>query len=412
MSDRRVVITGVGMISPVGNSPDEFWQAVCEGRSGIGPITQFDASQYDARIAGEVDNFDPTDWIDRKLVKRCDRFVQFALAATEMALSDARLQITEENRNRVGVLIGSGIGGMHTWEEQHKILLTRGPSRVSPFLVPKMIIDMASGMVSMQTGARGPNSAIATACASAGHAIGEAAVTIRRGAAEIMITGGAEATISPTAMAGFTSAKALSTRNDDPQRSCRPFDRDRDGFVVGEGSTILILEELEHAQGRGAPIWGELMGYGASADAWHVTAPDPEGVGACLAMEAALDDAGLQPADIDYVNAHAPGTPNGDAMEAKALAATFTDSVPISSTKPIHAHQLGATSATELVACMLAMRDSLIPYTVNCDNLDESVPQHLDIVRGEPRTANVDVAMSNSFGFGGHNAVLIVSRFG
>ncbi len=412
MSKRRVVITGVGMITPVGNSPDEFWQAVCEGRSGIGPITQFDVSQYDVRIAGEVRDFDPTDWIDRKLIKRCDRFVQFALAATSLALSDARLEITEGNRDRVGVLIGSGIGGMHTWEEQHEILLTRGPSRVSPFLVPKMIIDMASGMVSMQTGARGPNSAIATACASSGHAIGEAAVTIRRGAAEVMITGGAEATISPTAIAGFASAKAVSTRNDDPQRACRPFDRNRDGFVVGEGSTILILEELQHAQARGATIWGELIGYGASADAWHITAPDPKGTGACLAMEAALDDAGLQPADIDYVNAHAPGTPDGDAMEAEALAATFPDGVPVSSTKPIHAHQLGATSATELVVCLLAIRNGLIPHTVNCDNLDESIPQHLDIVRGEPRTTNVDVAMSNSFGFGGHNAVLIVSRFG
>ena len=396
----------------MGNSPDEFWRAVCAGESGIGPITHFDASEYSARIAGEVKDFDPTAWLDRKLVKRCDPFVQFAVAATELALEDAQLAITEDNRDRVGVLIGSGIGGMKTWEEQHEIILKRGPSRVSPFLVPMLIVDMASGMVSIHTGARGPNLAITTACATAAHSIGEAAAMIKRGAADVMIAGGAEATISPTGMAGFCAAKALSTRNDAPQQSCRPFDRDRDGFVVGEGSTVLILEELSQAQARGAKIWAELRGYGASSDAYHFTAPDPAGDGARLAMEAALKDAGLAPTAIDYLNAHAPATQAGDLGEAKALAMLFdANSVPISSTKPIHAHQLGATGASELVAGLLAIRDNLIPHTLNCDNLDEALPPGLDIVRGEPRAAQVDVVMSNSFGFGGHNAVLVVSRY-
>ncbi len=408
MSNRRVVITGVGMISAVGNSADELWWAVCAGESGIGPITQFDASEYDSRIAGEVKDFDPTAWMARKIARRCDRFVQFALVASGLALKDAELEITEHNRDRVGVLIGSGVGGLGTWERQYEILLKRGPSRVSPFLVPMLIVDMASGMVAIETGARGPNMAISTACASSAHALGEAAAMIKRDAAAVMIAGGAEAAVTPTGMAGFTSAKALSTRNDDPQRACRPFDRDRDGFVVGEGSTVLVLEELGHARARGAKIWGELLGYGASADAYHITAPDPEGIGARLAMEAALNDAGLGAADIDYVNAHAPGTPAGDAGEAQALEAVFSDSVPISSTKPIHGHQLGAAGATELVATLLTIRENVIPHTLNCDNLDEAVPECLDIVRDEPRPAEVNVAMSNSFGFGGHNAVLIV----
>ncbi len=400
------------MVSPVGNSPDEFWRAVCAGESGIGPLTHFDASEYRTHIAGEVKDFDPTVWLDRKLVRRCDRFVQFALVATTQALEDAALEITADNRDRVGVLVGSGIGGMKTWEEQYEILLRRGPSRVSPFLVPMLIVDMASGMISIETGARGPNMGLSTACATAAHSIGEATAMIRRGAADVMIAGGPEATISPTGMAGFCAAKALSTRNDAPKQSCRPFDRDRDGFVVGEGSTVLILEELSHAQAREAKIWAELRGYGASSDAYHLTAPDPEGGGARLAMEAALKDAGLQPSAIDYLNAHAPATQAGDLGEARALVALFAaDSVPISSTKPIHAHQLGATGASELVAAMLAIRDNLIPHTLNCDNLDEALPDGLDIVRGQPRAAQVDVAMSNSFGFGGHNAVLIVSRY-
>ena len=395
----------------MGNGPEEFWQAICQGRSGIGPITHFDATDYSSRIAAEVKDFDPSQWLDRKLIRRTDRFVQFALGATYMALDDARLEITDGNNSRVGVVIGSGIGGMSTWEAQHQILLEKGPSRVSPFLVPMMIIDMAAGQVAIETGAKGPNWAVVTACASGAHAIAAAAETISHGAAEVMICGGAEASVSPTAMAGFCAARALSTRNDDPQRACRSFDRDRDGFVVGEGAAIVILEELEHARERGASIWGEIVGYGMSSDAYHVTSPCPDGEGARLAMQAGLAKAQLTAAEIHYVSAHAPGTIEGDAMEAKALAEVFGETVPISSTKPVHGHQLGATGASELVVCLLTMRDSLIPHTLNCDNPDEAFSDKIDLVRGEPRTAEVKVAMSNSFGFGGHNVSLIVSAY-
>ena len=408
--NKRVVITGVGMISPVGHSIAELWEAVCEGRSGIGYITHFDATDYTSHIAAEVKDFDAPQWIDAKLAKRCDRFTQFALAAAEMAIAEADLKINEDNCHRVGVLIGSGIGGMKTWEEQYEILLTKGPSRVSPFLVPMMIINMASGLVAMETGAMGPNSAVATACAASAHAIGDAYEIIKRGAADVMIAGGAEATVTPTAMAGFCQARALSTRNDQPQKACRSFDRDRDGFVVGEGATIMIIEELEHARQRGASIWGEIVGYGMSGDAYHLTAPHPDGRGAYLAMQAALDEADLTPQDIDYVNAHAPATVEGDAMEARALADMFGDKVPISSTKPIHGHQLGAAGATELAVCLLAIRDGLIPHTTNCDHPDEAFADSIDIVHQQPRHAQVRTAMSNSFGFGGHNAALIVTR--
>ncbi len=409
--NRRVVITGVGMVSPVGNSPEELWQAICQGRSGIGPITLFDATDYSTRIAAEVKDFEPSRWLDRKLIKRSDRFAQFALVASQLALEQAGVEITEDNCTQVGVVIGSGVGGMATWEEQFQILLEKGPSRVSPFLVPMMIADIAAGLVAIESRAKGPNLGVVTACASGAHAIGEATQIIKRGAAEVMIAGGTEAAVSPTAIAGFCAARALSTRNDDPQRACRSLDRDRDGFVVGEGATILILEELHHAQHRGASIWSEILGYGMSSDAYHVTAPRPDGQGASLAMQAALDEAQLAPGDIDYVNAHAPGTVGGDAMEAKALQGMFGDSVPVSATKPVHGHQLGATGASELVVCLLAIREGLIPYTLNCDNPDEEFADSLDIVRGQPRPAPIKVAMSNSFGFGGHNAVLIVSGY-
>lgn len=404
----RVVITGVGLVSPVGSCVEEFWEAVCEGRSGIGSITRFDATDYASRLAAEVKDFDPLQWLDAKLVRRTDRFVQFALAATQIALGNAGSEITENNGHRVGVLIGSGVGGMETWETQYRILLEKGPSRVSPFLVPMMIAGMASGQVAIETGAKGPNSAVVTACASGAHAIGDATEIIRRGAADVMIAGGAEAAVTPTAIAGFCAARALSTRNDDPPRACRSFDRDRDGFVVGEGATILILEELEHARRRGASIWGEIIGYGMSGDAYHITAPRPDGEGARLAMQAALANARLTPADIHYINAHAPGTVEGDAMEARALADLFGDTVPVSATKPIHGHQLGATGASELVVCLLAMRAGLIPPTLNCDHPDDDFADSIDIVQRQPRAGEVKVAMSNSFGFGGHNVSLIV----
>ncbi len=374
-------------------------------------ITAFDTAEYDTRFAAQVHGFDPTEWMDPKLARRCDRFAQFAIAATKMALADSGLQITPENADDVGVIIGSGIGGMATWAEQHTILLNRGPGRVSPFLVPMMIVNMGSGLVAIETGAKGPNTAIATACATGTHAIGEAVEVIRRGAAQAMIAGGSEAAIIPISIAGFCAAKALSRRNDDPQHACRPFDRDRDGFVMGEGSTVVILEELEFAKARGANIIGELIGYGMSGDAYHITAPTPSGEGAARAMQAALDDAGLAPGDVQYVNAHAPGTVGGDDMEAKAIAQVWEGAPQpaVSSTKPVHGHQLGATGATEIVVCMLAIRDSLVPHTLNCDNPDDDIA--IDIVRGAPRQMPVKAAMSNSFGFGGHNAVLIAHRY-
>jgi len=406
---KRVVVTGIGCISPVGFSVADLWEACCTGRSGIDTITQFDPSPFTTRIAAEVKGFDPTKWFDAKTVRRCDRYTQLAVAAALMALESANLQITEDNQDEVGVLIGSGIGGMKTWEDQHKVMLERGPSRVSPFFVPMMIVNMASGMVSIITGARGPNSTVATACATATHALGDSFEIIRRGAAKAMIAGGSEAAITPLALAGFASARAISRRNDEPQRACRPFDQERDGFVMGEGATVMILEELEWAKSRGAPILAEILGYGMSGDAYHITAPRPDGSGAKAAMQAALRSAGLAPSDIDYINAHAPGTPGGDEMEAKAISELFGDDCPaVSSTKPIHGHQLGATGASELLVCIKALQEGIIPPTLNCDNPDEDIT--IDIVRGEPRKADLKYAMSNSFGFGGHNGVLVIGK--
>lgn len=410
--NRRVVITGEGTVSSLGVGLEPLWQATLEGRSGISTIRRFDASGYKSQLGAEFVEFGPTERVDPKLCRRADRFTQFALYAASMALEDSGLQIDDSNRAQVGVLIGSGIGGMQTWEQQFQRLLERGPSRVSPFLVPMMIVDMASGLVSIATGAMGPNLAAVTACASGANAMAAAADLIKLGRARAMITGGAEAAICPSALAGFCSAGALSVRNDDPQRSCRPFDRDRDGFVMGEGATVLIIEDLEFARERGARVVAELIGIGLSGDAYHVTDPSPDGAGATLAMQAALEDAGLQLSDLDYISAHAPGTPAGDASEAKSLLTVLgrhVSDVPISSTKPIHGHMLGATGPTELALCLTAMRDGVIPHTLNCDNPD--VDGSLDLVRGEPRHAPVRIAMCNSFGFGGHNVVLIVRQF-
>lgn len=403
---KRVVITGVGAISPLGFTPDELWKACCDGHSGVGPITEFDVTDHLTTIAAEVKNFDPTNWFDAKTAKRCDRFAQFAVAASLDALKHARLEISSDNADDVGVLIGSGIGGMKTWEDQHTLLLTRGVNRVSPFFVPMMIVNMGSGMVSIITGARGPNITISTACATAGNAIGEAAEIIRRGGAKAMIAGGSEAAITPMSLAGFSSARAISRHNDEPGKACRPFDKARDGFVIGEGATVMILEDLEWAQARGAKPLAEIVGYGASGDAYHITAPDPSGHGARKATEAALRDGGFAPGDINYINAHAPGTSEGDAMEARMIASMFGENVPVSSTKPIHGHQLGATGASELLVCIKAIEEGLIPHTLNCDDPDDEF--QIDLVRERPRKADVKYAMSNSFGFGGHNAVLIV----
>jgi len=409
---RQVVVTGIGSVSPFGLGLRPLWDAALEGRSGVGPITSLDVQEYPTRIAAEITDFDAEQWMDGKQAKRSDRCTQFAVVAANLALQDASFEVTPANAERVGVLIGSGIGGMRTWEEQFERILTRGPMKVSPFFVPMMIINMASGMVSIVTGAKGPNTAVVTACASGTHALGDAAEIIRRGAADAMIAGGSEAAIVRSALAGFCRAGALSRRNDDPQRACRPFDADRDGFVMGEGATVMILEAADAAVARGARIYGEVAGYGMSGDAHHMTDPDPEGLGPMRAMRAALGDAGAEPADVGYINAHAPGTLAGDDIEARAIRLLFgerADVTPVSSTKPIHGHQLGATGATEFAMCLMAIRTGAIPPSRNLQNLDPAC--QVNVVRDEPLLADVRVAMSNSFGFGGHNAVLVARRY-
>ncbi len=408
----RVAITGIGTLSAAGIGLEALWQACLEGRSGVKPITRFDTSAYKVRIAAEVPDIpDLEERLDPKLIKRADPFLHYALYAAKLALEQSGLVIDEEIADEVGVLVGSGIGGMKTWEDQHQVLLERGPGRVSPFLVPMMIIDMASGLISMETGARGPNLAVVTACATSTHALGEAFEIIARGAAKVMISGGAEAAVTPTALAGFASAGALSVRNDEPATACRPFDRSRDGFVMGEGATVMVLEELEFARRRGAEVLGEIVGYGCSGDAYHITAPCPDGNGAARAMSAALRRAGIAPESIAYVNAHAPGTPGGDDMEARGLAQVFrpgSEGPLVSSTKSIHGHQLGATGASELALTLKMLVEGVVPPTLNCHEPDEAVV--CDVVMDEPREFQGTYGMSNSFGFGGHNAVLVVKK--
>ncbi len=407
----RVVITGVGAVTPLGIGIDATWQSILRGVSGAGPITSFDVTKYDARFACEVKGFEPTDYVDRKAAKHMDRFVQFSVVAGQMALKDSGLEITEENAADIGVVIGSGIGGMATWEKQHAILLERGPSRVSPYLIPMMICDMAAGMVSIELGARGPNMCVVTACASGGNAIGEAAEMIRRGSAKMMVTGGAEAAIVPVSMAGFASMKALSFRNDDAEHASRPFDATRDGFVMGEGAGIVILEEYEHARARGAHIYGELCGYGATGDAYHMTSPDLSGRGGVAAMTAALKQAGISPEQIGYINAHGTSTPTNDRVETLAIKKAFGDcayQIPVSSTKSMTGHLLGAAGAVELIFCLLAMRDNVIPATTNYCTPDPDCD--LDYVPNTTREGKINYALSNSLGFGGHNATLIVGR--
>lgn len=409
---RRVVITGAGVISPVGNDADTFWKSLLEGKSGIDRITAFDASEYSTQIAGEVKDFNPELYMDKKDVKRTDRYVQFALAATKMAVEDAKLSITEENADRVGVYIGSGIGGLGTWEEQHTVLLEKGPRRVSPFFIPMMIANMASGLVSIEYGAKGPTASTITACATGTNAIGDAFRVIQYGDADVMITGGAEATIRPMALAGFCSMKAMSTRNDEPQKASRPFDLDRDGFVMSEGAGVVILEELEHAKKRGANIIAEVIGYGMSADAHHITAPAPGGEGAARCMRNALRDAGIDPGEVGYINAHGTSTPPGDIAESKAIQVVFGEhakKLAVSSTKSMTGHLLGATGGIEAIATAFALRDQILPPTINLDNQDPEC--ELDYVPNVARKASVNVALSNTFGFGGHNASLLLKRY-
>jgi len=410
---RRVVITGLGAITPLGNSPGEFWQSLLAGRSGIGPITHFDASRHECRIAGEVKGFDPLDYLDRKDVKRTDRFVHLALAATQQALEDAQFRITDLNAEQVGVILGTGIGGIRVLEEQQTIYLQKGPDRCSPFMVPMMIANMAAGHVAIRFGAKGPNSCTVTACASGSNAIGDAFRLIQRGEVQVAITGGTEAAVTPLSVAGFSAMKALSTRNDAPEQACRPFDRDRDGFVMGEGAGILLLEELEHARSRGAKIYAEIVGYGLTCDAHHITNPAPAGEGAARAMRLALKDAGIRPDQVQHINAHATGTPVGDIAEVQAIRAVFGEHAPrlaISATKSMTGHLLGGAGGVATVATALAIHHGWVPPTLNLDNLDPEC-EGLDFVPHRARQMAVDVALVNAFGFGGHNVTLALRRY-
>ena len=409
---KRVVITGLGAITPVGNTAADFWQALLAGKSGIGPITRFDAAEYDAKIAGEVKGFEPTAFIDKKEARRMDRFTQFAIAAAKMALDDSGIDLEKADKSRIGSFVGSGIGGMDTLHEQYKNLFEKGPNRVSPFFIPMMIANMAAGQVSIAFGLQGPSSCVVTACATGTNCIGDAMKVIQRGDADVMVAGGTEAAISPAGMAGFCSMKALSTRNDAPEKASRPFEKDRDGFVMGEGSGIVILESLEHALARGARIYAELAGYGTNADAYHVTAPAPEGAQAARCMELAIKDAGLQVTDVDYINAHGTSTPLNDKNETLGIKALFGDHVKnlaVSSIKSMTGHLLGAAGGIECVATALTVANDMMPPTINYDTPDSDLD--LDYVPNQARAKVVRVALSNSFGFGGHNAALLVKKF-
>jgi 3-oxoacyl-[acyl-carrier-protein] synthase II len=413
MSERRVVVTGIGVISPVGNDLPTFWESLTTGRSGIRRYEAFDSDIYECKIAGEVRYFEPAPYFKNpKSARRTDRFTQFAVAASKFALEDSGMDLEKIDRNRFGVMLGSGIGGLKSMEDECKRLFERGPTRVSPFTIAMMISNMASGIVSMEYDLRGPNMCIVTACATANNSLGEAWRIIKFGDADAFLAGGCEATITPIGIAGFAAMKALSLRNDEPTEACRPFDRDRDGFIMGEGAGIMVIEELEHAKRRGARIYCELAGYGCTADAYHMTAPLPDGEGAARAMQIAMKHARLNPEDIDYINAHATSTPIGDACETKAIKRALGDhayKTPVSSTKSMTGHLLGAAGGVELAACALAIKHGVIPPTTNLENPDPECD--LDNVPNTAREAKIKVAMSNSFGFGGHNATLIASEF-
>jgi 3-oxoacyl-[acyl-carrier-protein] synthase II len=407
----RVVITGMGVVTALGKDLETFWGSLMAGKSGVSHIESFDVSEYPTRIAAEIKDFNPEEYMDRKEARKMDRFAQFAVVAAAKALQDADLRIGENiDPDLIGVSIGSGIGGAGTWEEQYRTLLERGPRRVSPFFIPMMIANMASGQVSIMTGAKGPNTTAVTACATGSHSIGDSMKIIQRGEAEAMICGGAEAAILPTGLAGFCAMRAMSTRNEEPQRASRPFDIDRDGFVMGEGSGILVLESLEHAQKRGARIYAEVIGYGMSGDAYHMTDPDPDGAARCMAK--ALKDAGIAPEQVDYINAHGTSTPVGDKSETTGIKKTFGEhayKLAISSTKSMTGHLLGAAGGVEAVISALAIKHGMIPPTINLEHQDPECD--LDYVPNVPRKADVNVALSNSFGFGGHNATIILRKF-
>jgi len=409
---RRVVVTGVGLVSSLGVGTAANWEALCAGQSGIGPITHFDASEFSTRIAGEVRGFDPLQFVDKKDVKKMDVFIQYAIAASQFAVDDAKLRLPLDDPTRVGVFIASGIGGFSTIEREHKALLEGGPRRISPFFIPSSIINLASGQVSIRFGAKGPNLATCTACSASAHAVGDAGEIIRRGDADVMIVGGSEAAITPMGVGGFGAMRALSTRNDEPPRASRPFDRGRDGFVIGEGAGVLILEELEHALRREALIYGELVGYGLSADAFHITAPSEDGDGGFRVMRMAIDHAGIAPSQVDYINAHGTSTPHNDRLETLAIKRCFGDHAPrlaISSTKSMHGHLLGAAGGLEAGITVLTLKHQIVPPTIN---LEEPDPEcDLDYVPLKRREATVNYALSNSFGFGGTNAALLFKRY-
>jgi 3-oxoacyl-[acyl-carrier-protein] synthase II len=407
VSTRRVVVTGLGALSPVGNTADEFWSSLLQGRSGVGPITKFDTEGYPTRIAGEVRNFDPLNFVDKKDARRLDPYLQYAVASSVLAVQDAALDTGKVDGARFGVLIGSGIGGISTLLESHRNLLEKGPDRVSPFFIPMIIANMASGLVSIRFGARGPNSSVVTACATGNHAIGDSFKIIQRGDADVMIAGGSEAIIIPLTIAGFCSMKAMSTRNEEPTKAMRPFDATRDGFVCGEGAGILILEALEHALARDARIYAEIVGYGMTGDAHHMTAPDPEGDGAMRAMTLALRDAGLDVSAVGYINAHGTSTPYNDKFETLAIKRVFGEHarrLAVSSTKSMTGHLLGAAGGVEAIATVLALHHGVLPPTINYETPDPECD--LDYVPNQARKQNVEVALSNAFGFGGTNATL------
>ncbi|MFQ5492046.1 MAG: beta-ketoacyl-ACP synthase II [Phycisphaerae bacterium] len=413
MGSRRVVVTGMGVITPLGESVETFWDRLLAGQSGIVPISRFDTSDFDVRFGGECTRFDPAQYVDRREIKRLDRFSQLAIAASIEAVSSAGLGDNGLDRRRVGVIIGSGIGGLNELEEQHNRLREKGPGKVSVFTIPKLMVNAAAGNISIHHHLLGPSTSVATACASATNAMGDALRTIQNGAADIVVTGGSEAALTPLGLSAFAAMKALSTRNDDPARASRPFDRDRDGFVMGEGAGILVFEELEHARARNANILVEVTGFGTTADAEHITQPSETGDGASEAMRLALADAGIAPSDIDYINAHGTSTPLGDVAETLAIKKVYGDHanrVAISSTKSSIGHLLGASGGVELVATIMGIKHAVAPPTINLDNAAEDCD--LDYVPNKPRDLRIDQAMSNSFGFGGHNASIIVKRIG
>jgi 3-oxoacyl-[acyl-carrier-protein] synthase II len=412
MLKRRVVVTGLGMVSPLGTGVEKTWDALVQGKSGVGRITKFDTTGFDTQIAAEVKDFAPENFMDKKESRRMDIFIQYAMASAVMTMEDSQFKITPTNAERVGVVVGAGLGGLTTIESFHKVLLEKGPGRISPFFIPMLIVNEAPGHISMRFGAKGPNSSVVTACATGNHNIGDSWKMIQRGDADAIITGGVESTITPLAVSGFNAMKALSTRNQEPEKASRPFDKDRDGFVMGEGCGIILLEELEHALNRGAKIYAEIIGYGLTGDAYHITAPAPDGEGAARCMAMALKDAGIHPEEVDYINAHGTSTDYNDLYETIAIKTVFKEHakrVPVSSTKSMTGHLLGGAGGVESIFTILTLYYGVIPPTINYETPDPECD--LDYVPNVARKANVRVALSNSFGFGGTNAVLIFKKF-